>query len=132
MIIGDDDLDAVQAPPAQVEEEVLPGRAAFPVGHFHRQDLPVPVPVDSDRDQHGLARDHAALAHLLIPGVEDEVGKGLFEGTLGKGFEALVQALVDGGDGGGREAGIALTLRVETPCTYISARVATSACSERW
>jgi len=25
----------------------------------------------------------------------------------------------------------ALTLRVETPCTYISARVPTSACSER-
>ena len=27
---------------------------------------------------------------------------------------------------------IALTFRVETPCTYISASVATSACSERW
>ena len=27
---------------------------------------------------------------------------------------------------------MALTLRVETPCTYISASVATSACSERW
>ena len=27
---------------------------------------------------------------------------------------------------------IALTLRVETPCTYISASVETSACSERW
>jgi hypothetical protein len=26
----------------------------------------------------------------------------------------------------------ALTLRVETPCTYISARVPTSAFSERW
>jgi hypothetical protein len=27
---------------------------------------------------------------------------------------------------------IAFTFRVETPCTYISASVATSACSERW
>ena len=26
----------------------------------------------------------------------------------------------------------AFTLRVDTPWTYISARVATSACSERW
>jgi hypothetical protein len=27
---------------------------------------------------------------------------------------------------------IALTFRVDTPWTYISAKVATSACSERW
>jgi len=27
---------------------------------------------------------------------------------------------------------IALTLRLETPCTYISAKAATSARSERW
>jgi hypothetical protein len=27
---------------------------------------------------------------------------------------------------------IAFTFRVDTPCTYISARLATSACSDRW
>ena len=62
-------------------------------------------PVDADRDQHGLARDHAALAHLLITGVEDEVRERLGKGARGKGVEAHVQALVDGGDGGGREGG---------------------------
>ena len=31
------------------------------------------------------------------------MGKGLGKGALGKGREAFVQALVDGGDGGGRE-----------------------------
>ena len=60
-------------------------------------------PIDADGDQHGLAPDDAALAHLLITRVEDDVRKGLAEGALGKGPEALVQALVDGGDGGGRE-----------------------------
>ena len=85
MIVGDDELDAVQAALAQAEQEVLPGRAAFAVGHFDGQDLAPPVPVDADGDQHRLARHHAALAHLLIASVEDEVGKGLGEGALGKG-----------------------------------------------
>jgi hypothetical protein len=103
VIVGDDELDAVEAAPAQSEKEVLPGRAALAVGHFDGQDLAAPVPVDSDRDQHGLAHDHAALAHLFITSVEDEVRERLGEGALGKGVEAFVQAFVDGGDGGGRE-----------------------------
>ena len=103
MIVGDDELDAVEAAATQSEKEVLPRRAAFPVGHVDSQNLAASVPVDSDGDQHGLAHDHAAIAHLLIARVEDEVRKGLGEGAVGKGVEALVQALVDGGDGGGRE-----------------------------
>ena len=65
-----------------------------------------------------LARDDSALAHLLITRVEDEVREGRAEGALGKGPEALVQALVDGGDGGGRE-GVAAQLlgdRLHLPC----------------
>ena len=147
MIVGDDEFDAVEAAPAQSEKEVFPGGAAFPVSHFDRQDLAAPVPVDANGDQHRLAHDHTALAHLLIPGVEDEVGKGLGKGAFGEGVEAFIQTFVDGGDGRGRE-GVAAEflgdrldprvkpegrlLRVETPCTYISASVATNACSERW
>ena len=71
VIVGDDELDATEASPAQAEKEVLPGRAALAVGHFDGQDLAAPVPVDPDRDQHRLARDHAALAHLLITRIED-------------------------------------------------------------
>src|SRR5580700_5274353 len=57
-------------------------------------------------------------AYLLITRVEDEVRKGLAEGALGKGSEALVQALVDGGDGGGREGVAAQFLgdRLHLPC----------------
>ncbi len=82
-----DELDAAQAAATQSEQEVLPGGAALAVGHIDGQDLAAPIPVDADRDQHRLARDHAALAHLLIPGVEDEVGEGLCEGASGKGVE---------------------------------------------
>ena len=89
MIVGDDELDAIKASPAQAEEEVLPGRAALAVGHLDREDLAATVPVDADRDQHRLAHDYAALAHLLIAGVEDEVSKGLGEGALGKGVESF-------------------------------------------
>ena len=99
MIVGDDELDAVEGAAAQSEQEVLPGRATFPVGHVDGQDLAVPIPVDPDGDQHRLARDHAALAHLFIPSVEDKVRERLGEGAPGEGVEAFVQTLVDGGDG---------------------------------
>ena len=109
MIVGDDELDAMKAAPAQPDKEILPRGAAFPVGHVDGQDLAAPVPVDPDGDQHRLAHHHAAFAHLLIAGVEDEVGEGFGKGALGEGVEAFVQALVDGGDGGGRE-GVAAEL----------------------
>src|SRR5277367_4565977 len=79
----------------------------------------------------------APFPHLLNRRIEDEIGTGLFEGASRKGLEAFVQTLVEGGDGRGRKAWppnssvIDLTFRVETPCTYVSASVATSACSER-
>ena len=103
VIVGCDEFDAGEAAPAQTDEEVLPGRAAFAIGHFDRQDLAAPVPVDPDGDQHGLAHDHAALADLLVTGIEDEVRERLGKGASGKGIEAFVQTLVDGGDGAGRE-----------------------------
>ncbi len=77
MIVGDHELDAVEAAAAQREEKVFPGGAAFPVRHLGGQDLAAAVPVDADGDQNGLIHDHAALAHLLIAGVEDEVGERL-------------------------------------------------------
>src|SRR5580693_1347939 len=48
---------------------------------------------------------HASMKSrpFLVARVEDEVGKGLFEGAAGKGLEAFVQTLVDRGNGGGRE-----------------------------
>ncbi len=55
VIVGDDELDAVEAAAAQTDEEVLPGGGALAVGHVDSQDLAAPIPVDADRDQHRLA-----------------------------------------------------------------------------
>jgi hypothetical protein len=90
MIVGHHQFDAVQASLSKGEKEVSPGGTALAVGHLDGEDLATPVPVDADRDQHGLAHDDARLAHLLIARVEDEIRKGLAAGALGKGLEALV------------------------------------------
>ena len=94
MIVGDDELDAVEAAAAQTDEEVLPGGGALAVGHVDRQDLATTIPVDADGDEHRLASDHAALAHLLIAGVEDEVRKRLGKGVRGESVEAFVRRLL--------------------------------------
>ena len=44
MIVGDDELDAVEAAPAQADKEVLPRGAALSIGHFDGDDLTSPIP----------------------------------------------------------------------------------------
>jgi len=109
MVVGDDELDAGKAASAQAKEEVLPGGAALAFGLLDGEDLTPAVPVDADGDQHGLGADDAVLADLLVAGVQDEVGVGLGERAPGEGGEAVVQPLVDGRDGRGRE-GVAAQL----------------------
>src|SRR5438094_4941304 len=109
MVIGDDQLDAVQAALAQAEQQVLPGGAAFAIGHLDGEDLAPAVPVDADRDQHRLADHDAALAHLLVAGIDDEIGKGLIKPPAGKGGQARIEPLVDRRDRRGR-AGMAAQL----------------------
>ena len=102
---------------------------------------PTAVPVDADRDQDRRAGDHAGLAHPLIARVEDQIGEGFGQRAAGKLRQARVQPLVHRTDRGSRKAVAAQLigdrlhprfregklLRVETPCTYISASAATSA-----
>ncbi len=75
MVVGDHQFDALQTAPFQPDEEVLPGGTAFTAGHLDRQYLPPSVPVDANSDQHRLAHHHTGLAHLLITGIENQVGK---------------------------------------------------------
>ena len=102
---------------------------------------PTAVPVDADRDQDRRAGDHAGLAHPLIARVEDQIGEGFGQRAAGKLRQARVQPPVHRTDRGSRKAVAAQLigdrlhprfregklLRVETPCTYISASAATSA-----
>src|SRR5579872_6811636 len=104
VVVCNDVFDAVETTCLEGKEEVLPGRAALPVGHFDGKNLAATVPIDTDRDQHRLAHNDAGLAHLLVTSVEDEIREGLGEGAIGKGGEAFIQPLVDGGDRRGGEA----------------------------
>jgi hypothetical protein len=103
MVVGDDELDAREAAGDQAAEEVAPGRAALAGRELDREDLPPALPVDADGDVHGLGAHDAALAHPLVPGIEDEVGEGLVQPARGEGREAGVERLVDLGDRAGRE-----------------------------
>jgi hypothetical protein len=145
MIVGHDKFDAMQTTGLQPEQEIAPARPALAVGELDRQYLAAAVPVDADRDQHRLAGDHAGLAHPLIARVEDQIGEGFGQGATGKLRQTRIQPLVHCTDRRSRKAVAAQLLgdrlhprfregrllRVETPCTYISARAATSARSER-
>ena len=89
------------------KQEVLPGgprqaQEALAIGPSPPPGSPTSVPINAHRDQHRLAHDNAGLAHLLITGVEDQVGKGLLKRAGGpsdklRSGKALVQPLVDGG-----------------------------------
>ena len=76
------------------------------------------------------------MADLFVAGVEDQVGEGRPAGVA-PGLELGIElggALADLGGADSRPQScstMAVTLRVETPWTYISARASMSACSLR-
>ncbi len=137
MVVGDHELDAVQAPLPEAHQEVFPARGALARGHVHRQDFQTAARVDADRDQDRLGTDHAAFAHLLVTGIEDEVGVGFVEASFGKLRECGIETVVDRTDAGRGKLvatellGDRLDLAGGDPCPYISARAATNAFSER-
>src|SRR5438270_897543 len=55
--IGDDELDTMQTAHLEPQQEYPPARSALALGELNRQDLAAAIPVDADRDQHGLADD---------------------------------------------------------------------------
>src|SRR5690606_9982938 len=79
MVGGDDQLDALEPARLELDEDVLPGRAALAIGHLDGQDLAPPVPVNADRDQYRLACHDAGFAYLFVASVEDEVGERLLK-----------------------------------------------------
>jgi hypothetical protein len=95
VVVGDDELDAVEAVAAQSEQEVLPGGAAG-----------------------RLAKASRLSSRRLLMAETAEAEKAWPQSFLGDRLDPRVKPE-------GR------LLRVETPCTYISASVANT-CSERW
>src|SRR4051812_49207827 len=88
-VVRDREPHAVPAPLPQPGQEVLPRRAALAVRQLDRERPAPSLPVDPDRDLHRPAADGAGLAHLLVAGVEDQVGERLPEPPPGEGGEPL-------------------------------------------
>jgi hypothetical protein len=129
MIVGDDQLDAFQAPPDQAVEEGAPMHLRLGQGDRHAQHPAMTALGDADRHQHRAIDQASALAHPLIAGIQKEVGRFL----QGRSRQAARPASscsaarltwVDEIDTSGPSSACrtVITLRVETPCTYISAK----------
>ena len=145
VIVGDDKFDTMETARFECQQKIPPARSALAIGELDRQHLAAAIPVDADRDQHCLAGDHTGIANPLVARVEDQIGKGFGQRAAGKQRQTRVQPLVHCADRRRRKAVAAQLLgdrlhprfregrllRVETPCTYISASAATSARSER-
>jgi len=132
VVVGDDELHAGKTALPQTGQEVAPAGIALACRCLDPKHAAIALVVDADGDQHRLRTDHAALADTLVAGVADEVGVGLLEAPRGELLKALIEAGVDAADRRGLKkewpqssSVMARTLRVETPCTYISARAAT-------
>src|SRR5688572_25073825 len=138
MVVRYSDVHADQAALLQGQQKLAPGRLALAVGELHPEHLALPLPVDANRQQHRLALDHAVLTHLLIARVQDQIRIRLGEPPLGKLGQPFVEPLlivliVEAAKLWPHSSSvIAFTLRVDTPCTYISTSADTSAFSLRW
>jgi hypothetical protein len=69
-----------------------PARGAFATRQFEGEDLAAAFPVDADGHEHGRRADHPVFAHLLVTGIEDEVGELALQRPAGKAFEFAVLA----------------------------------------
>jgi hypothetical protein len=74
MAVADGQIDPVQAPLLEFEQEVAPAAAAFAVGQLHTEHFAPAVPVDPDGDQNRPGADDAIFADLFVARVEDQVG----------------------------------------------------------
>jgi hypothetical protein len=104
VIVGHDELDAVQIARFEPQQKISPARAALAIGELDRQFLAPAVPVDADRDQHRPADDDAGLAHPFVARITDQIRKGFGQGTAGILCQTRIQPLVDRADRRGREA----------------------------
>ena len=60
VIVGDDELDAVEASPEQAEQEVLSKMSGSRDRPSRPRGSAAPIPIDADGDQHRLARDNSS------------------------------------------------------------------------
>ncbi len=74
MGIRDDQLDATQAAPGQLAQELGPEGLGLRGADLHAQHLAPAVAIDADRDDHRDRDDAAVAAHLHVGGIQPEIG----------------------------------------------------------
>jgi hypothetical protein len=101
--VGDHQLDALESTLDERAEEVGPKDVILRRPTVDAQDGALAGGGDPDRD-HGRHRDHPFgvgpdfLAHLVVGGVEPDVGDLRIDRSLPEGEHALVEALADAAD----------------------------------
>jgi len=73
MVVADDELDAAHAAVHEVVQEIAPVDLGLGQRGRHAQQAPPAVRADADGRQDGRVADDAAVADLLVPGIEDQV-----------------------------------------------------------
>ena len=72
--VGDHQLDAAQAAPRELAQELGPEGLGLRGADIHAQHLAPAVGVDADRDDHRHRDDAAVLARLHVGGVDPQIG----------------------------------------------------------
>ena len=103
MVITDDEADAAHAAVDQAVEEGAPVDFGFRGIAGDAEHAPSPVRPDADGGEQGGIADHAALAQLLVAGVEQEIVD-LAQRSAAPGSEFLVQECGGAADLGRRQA----------------------------
>src|SRR5579884_2764330 len=75
MVIADDQYHAVQATALQAFHESAPVHLRLAQRHADAQNAALAVLAHAHRDQHRAGNHRAAVAHLLIAGIEEDVWK---------------------------------------------------------
>ncbi len=73
--VGDHQPKAPQAPLLQPRHKLRPGELRLPVDHLDPHHLAVTLCIHPDRHQHRRVHDPALPPHLLVAGVQDQIGK---------------------------------------------------------
>src|SRR5512144_2042708 len=136
MVVTDDEADAAHAAVDQVVEEGSPVDFGFRRIAGDAEHAPSPVRSDADGGEQGGIADHAAVAQLLVAGVEQEIVDVAQRPArqAASSSSSRAPARLTWVDDRLFRPNSAITLaasRVETPCTYISAIASITAREDR-
>ena len=90
MGIGDHQLDAAQAAPSELAQELGPEGLGLGGADGHAEDLAPAIAVDADGDDDGDRDDAAVAAHLYVGGVEPDIRPIAFERPVEEGLHLAV------------------------------------------